>query len=106
MHIQRTHLPWILVAVLTAGIIAIPVSIQRCFENLKCITSFQYAYLAGLNESLTKYPSDVYACFSRGNAHLTEFLSLEDSTNQTIQCRKIDKGQEGIVTRIMRADQQ
>lgn len=90
-------------AVVVLIAITAKVVISRCTNDFRCISQFQYFYLNAMNDAIVRYDKDIFVCTAANISNITEYLTLEDkSSSQQLTCRKLDKGNEGIITRMFR----
>lgn len=78
------------------------VTISRCTNDFRCISQFQYFYLNAMNTAMVRYEGDIFVCTAANISNITEYVTLEDRSSDQLTCRKLDKGNEGIVTRMFK----
>lgn len=78
------------------------VTISRCTNDFRCISQFQYFYLNAMNNAIVRYDKDIFVCTATYVSTAVEYLTLEAKSNDQLTCRKLDKGNEGIITRMFR----
>lgn len=92
------------VAAVVVVLIAITakVTISRCTNDFRCISQYQYYYLTAMNNAISRYGGDIFVCTGANVSDAVEYLTLEDESSSQLTCRKLDKGNEGIITRMFR----
>ncbi|MBI2484370.1 hypothetical protein HYV71_04265 [Candidatus Uhrbacteria bacterium] len=101
----RRDVLWIFgtaVFVLLASGVIVTVSISRCLGDLGCISQFQYSYIVSMNNAISRYTENVFSCSAKGIDGIN-FLALKDESTDTLECRKINPTEDGIITKIVSA---
>lgn len=90
-------------AVVVLIAITAKVVIARCANDFSCISQYQYYYLTTMNNAISGYAGDIFSCSASNTPQGAEFLMAEDISTNQLTCRKIDKSNEGIITKVIQA---
>lgn len=89
-------------AVVVLIAITAKVVIARCTNDFRCISQYQYYYLNAMNNAILRYDKDIFVCTAANVSTAVEYVTLEDESSSQLTCRKLDKDNEGIITRMFR----